>query len=194
MPFCPSCGKETDTAYVFCPYCGKKMGAPSTAFSGEWVTEGEFKSFIGKDAGYYWRKFQNFRSTGQEGFAFTWSWPAFFLGFIWMLYRKMYLWSLLAFIIALTPITFPVLMIGWGLTGNYLYFWHARKKILDQRSKLRSGFSTQGLAESGGVNRWVWFVGAILLLFLLAIGFLGGLFFFYLIREMLFYVPQFMET
>jgi hypothetical protein len=194
MPFCPVCGKETDSSHVYCPYCGRKMGFPGQDRSGEWVTEEEFQSFIGKNAGYYWRKFQAFRSTGQEGFAFTWNWPAFFLGFIWMLYRKMYLWSLLAFIIALTPITFPVLMIGWGLTGNYLYFWHARRKILDQRSRLSSGMSTLALTELGGVNRWVWLFGAILFLFLLAIGFLGGLFFFYLIREMLFYVPQFIET
>ena len=194
MSFCPHCGKAIDQGNMFCPHCGGKI-APSGFFSNlDPVSEVEFRTFIGKNADHYWRKFKSFRSTGQEGFAFTWSWSAFFFGFIWMLYRKMYLWALLAFIISLTSITFPLLMIGWGLIGNYIYFWHVRKKILEHRTPISSGVSKRSLAEIGGVNRWIWFIGVILFLFLLAIGFLGGLFLLYLIKEMILYVPQFIET
>jgi hypothetical protein len=85
-------------------------------------------------------------------------------------------------------------MIGWGITGNFLYFWHARKIILEHRSCRGSGDSIRSLSEQGGVNRWVWVVGAILFLFLLTIGFLGFLFFLYLLRQVIYYVPQFIET
>ena len=78
-----------------------------------------------------------------------------------MLYRKIYLWALLAFLIALTPIGFPLTMIAWGVTGNYLYFLHARKKILDHKSQQKiSSATAPPLNELGGVNRWVWFLGA----------------------------------
>ncbi len=135
MTFCPSCGKGIEVGSAFCPHCGKRIALPAIDPSNESIIEEEFKIFIGKNADYYLYKFRNFSVRGANSFAVTWNWSAFFLGFIWMLYRKMYLWALIAFFIAFTPVALPLTMIGWGIVGNYLYYLHARKKILEYKSR-----------------------------------------------------------
>jgi hypothetical protein len=195
MPFCPQCGNAIETGNIFCPHCGKKITSSVIDPSNKNIREEEFRAFIGKKADYYLNKFRFFENEGAIGFAITWSWSAFFLGFIWMLYRKMYLWALIAFFIALTPVSFPLAMIGWGIVGNYLYFLHVRNKIIDYqfRQTQTSMVPSQALAELGGVNRWVWFVGIIFFLFLLGIGILGFLYFLHFFEYAGFYKPQFIE-
>ncbi len=138
-------------------------------------------------------KFRKFHTDGRDHFALSWNWSAFFLGFIWMLYRKMYLWALLAFLIALTPVGFPLTMIAWGITGNYLYYLQARKKILDTKSQPISSSTARSLSELGGVNRWVWFVGIFFFLFLMVVGILGIFFLLYLLKFGYFYLPNLIE-
>ena len=135
MPFCPNCGKAIEMGSLFCSHCGQKITSSVIDPSNKSIREEEFRAFIGKKADHYLNKFRFFGDEGATGFAVTWSWPAFFLGFIWMLYRKMYLWALMAFFIAFTPVSFPLAMIGWGIVGNYLYFLHVRNKIIDYKSR-----------------------------------------------------------
>jgi hypothetical protein len=178
---------------VFCPHCGNKIAPPAIDPLNDPIVEDEFGNFIGKHADYYLRKFRNFSRRGTNSFAVTWNWSAFFLGFIWMLYRKMYLWALAAFFIAFTPVALPLTMIGWGIVGNYLYYLHARKKIVEYKSRQGATPSTLSLAELGGVNRWVWFVGIIFFLFLLVIGILEFLLFLYFLDYTGFIRPQFVQ-
>jgi hypothetical protein len=193
MPFCPNCGKTFDQGNAFCPHCGVKILSTVPASSGDLIAEEEFRAFIGKKADHYLSKFQSFFGGANYGFAITWSWSACFLGFIWMLYRKMYLWALLAFFIAFTPVAFPLTMIGWGIFGNYIYFLHARKKIIDYKSRQTQMSMALPLSELGGVNRWVGFVGFIFLLLLLSILVLGVLLIFHFLEYQDFSLPKFIE-
>ncbi|MBI5603087.1 MAG: zinc-ribbon domain-containing protein [Deltaproteobacteria bacterium] len=193
MPMCPQCGRAIERGNNFCPHCGEKIPPVGVEPSCDKVYEEDYRSFIGKNADRYLSKFRKFQFTGRDGFAVTWNWPAFWLGFIWMLYRKMYLWALLAFIIALTPVGFPLIMIGWGIVGNYLYYLHARKKILAFKYQPVGGPTSFSLNELGGVNRWVWFIGIIFFLFLLAVGVLGIMLILYLLNYGFFYWPDFIE-
>jgi hypothetical protein len=194
MPFCLRCSREIVEGSLFCPYCGEKIGVVSSDSASDPVYEEDLKTFIGRNAEKYLRKFQAFGKEGEEGFAFTWNWPAFWLGFVWMLYRKMYLWSLVAFIIALTPIAYPLTMIAWGITGNYLYFRMARKKILEYRSRQSLSPSALPLEDLGGVNRWVWIVGVILFLFLLTLVAFGFLLLLYFLKHSFMDWPNFIEV
>jgi hypothetical protein len=136
------------------------------------VTEEDFAHFIGKKADKYLSKFRKFNVGGVDKFAVTWHWPAFFFGLFWMLYRKLYLWALLAFIldiiISSLPYYFaPLIMIVWGMTGNYIYYKHVKKKILKLKTD-QSSFDLSLMAASlrkiGGVNRWVPYTPVIIII------------------------------
>jgi hypothetical protein len=193
MPLCLRCGKELEMGSGYCPYCGEEISASPFDPPVSQIDEEEYRTFIRRNADYYLNKFRNFQSTGTDSFAVTWNWPAFWLGFAWMLYRKMYLWATVAFFIALTPVGFPLTMIGWGITCNYLYYFHARKKILGYRSNQSPDPNALSLAELGGVNRWVWFLGIVFILFLLAFGALGLLLLLHFLKYRFLAVPDFLE-
>ncbi len=193
MFVCQHCGKTIEIGSVFCPHCGEKIDSAIPDPSLESISEGEFRDFLRKNADYYLYKFRKFSGRGTTGFAFTWSWSAFFLGFIWMLYRKMYLWALAAFVIAFTPVAYPLTMIGWGIVGNYLYYLHARKKILEYKTRQVQTPTTLSLSDLGGVNRWVLFAGFLFFLFLVLIVFLGFQFIFHFLEYTGFYQPEFIE-
>ncbi len=189
MGFCRYCGKAIEPGSIFCPHCGRRDEA--SIFDREIIQDGEFRAFVGKKSDFYLRKFRYFKERGTNVFALTWNWPAFFLGFIWMLYRKMYLWSLAAFFIAFTPVAFPLTMIVWGTVGNYLYYLQARKKILEYKTEaIPQPFS---LGELGGVNRWVWWIGFFFGLFLLVLLALSLQLFFHLLENVGLVRPQYVE-
>jgi hypothetical protein len=191
---CLRCGREIEPDSLYCRYCGEKISSSASDSAFDRLYEEDYRAFIGKNADCYLSKFRKFQVSERGNYAVTWNWPAFFLGFIWMLYRKIYLWALLAFLITLTPIGFPLTMIAWGVTGNYLYFLHARKKILDHKSQQKiSSETAPPLSELGGVNRWVWFLGIFFFLLLLVIAIMGILFLFYLLKVGYFYLPELIE-
>jgi hypothetical protein len=194
MPQCSYCRKEIGIENDYCPYCGSKIFPPPIHHSNGPIDEEELKTFIGKNADYYLRKFRKFQYAGKDQFAVTWHWPAFWLGSVWMLYRKMYLWALIAFIIALTPIAFPVTMIGWAVTANYLYYLHIRKKIMDYQPSLTGDTKVISLYELGGVNRWVWFGGILFILILMVLTGVGLLLLLHLFKYKLAPLPDFLEV
>lgn len=178
----------------FCPYCGEKVAVPPNESSRNLISEGDYRTFIGKNAEPFLKPFRKFQTPDADRFVATWNWPAFWLGFIWMLYRKMYFWALVAFLIALTPFGFPVALIGWGVSGNYLYYLHARKKILKYQEHQNRFPGALSLNELGGVNRWVWVVGILLILLFLVVGVLGLILLLYLFNYPFFPIPDMIET
>lgn len=178
MSYCTKCGKEVAQGSSFCPKCGDQLSniqsdmqsTPGSAI----ITEQEYFNFIWKNADKYLTKFKKFNSGGTDGFSATWHWPAFFVPFFWMLYRKLYLWALLVFVIAIIPVvnfTFPFLMILFGITSNYIYYKHTRKKLLEIKLVPSSEIQKAvNIAHQGGVNSaivivvaiWFIFSGAIL--------------------------------
>lgn len=171
MSYCANCGKELPEGSSFCPNCGEKVAPVLLGQLPEGIRDEDFIAFIGKNAERYLPKFRKFNIGGVENFTPTWHWPAFFIGFWWLLYRKLYLWALIAFIVDISfifsrffifpPFTSFVAMIIWGVAGNYIYYRHAKKQIIGLRSMHPSEDITKTLSQIGGVNRWVWIIAVI---------------------------------
>ena len=100
---------------------------PDGSESSPQITEKDFIDFIGPNADKYIEKFSKFNVAGVDHFSLTWHWPSFIVAVFWMLYRKLYLWALLVFILSFIPIA--------GIVPS------------SELSEL--------LQQIGGVNRWV---------------------------------------
>lgn len=182
--FCASCGKEVQAGSSFCGVCGMRLSASMQTTAGAalpgsmgGVTDELVRAFVGKNADVYLSKFRSFRIGPADSFQVTWNWSAFLFHFWWFLYRKMYLWSLVAFFVVCIP---WVGFFGWiamGVAGNWLYHRHVKGKVAEA-SALSAPDSLPGvLSRMGGVNGWVPAVAflAVGLAILLSIIFFGAL-------------------
>jgi hypothetical protein len=102
------------------------------------VTEQEVSSFIGENAENYIRKFRKFSVDGVDKFSWTWHWPAFFFGFWWLLYRKLYVWALIAFLLLMIPYWFFLNSFVYGVIANYIYYKQVKKKITQKKKAAAS--------------------------------------------------------
>ena len=180
--FCPECGKGISGSNKFCPHCGYSLEkfadqSKSDPPSQLQVDEDDFIAFIGNNAGYYTHKFKKFNAAGVDAFSLTWNWPAFLGGFGWLLYRKMYMWTIIAFVFMLMPYLGLASWIAIGAVANYLYYQHSKGKILEVRASHQSGEISVVLSQIGGVNRWVPIAGTVFTILLLVL-FLAFLFWF----------------
>jgi thiol-disulfide isomerase/thioredoxin len=179
LMICPSCNVEQAQS-TECVRCGiivekfsEKPLEQDFKSESERIEE-DFSAFIGKNAHKYLSKFSKFNIGGTDNFAITWNWPAFFFGWLWMLYRKLYLWALVAFVLELIPYTSLFGLIGFAMSGNYLYYKHAKKKIDDLKTSRPSSDLSSSLRQVGGVNRWVVTVAMVLIVLGVAGGFYAG--------------------
>jgi hypothetical protein len=125
------------------------------------VTEDEFTAFIGGKAEKYLLKFRKFSVDGIDRFSATWHWPAFFFVFWWLLYRKMYLWAFVYFILLLIPYANVAAWITLAISGNYLYYRYGKREILKVKTLQPSGDILKTLSRLGGINKWAPVVGII---------------------------------
>jgi hypothetical protein len=189
---CGWCGKEIREGSVYCSQCGQKVG-PQTQGNLAVGTEEDYRAYLGPRADKYLLKFKRFFTKEEDGFALTWHWPAFFFGFWWMLYRKLYVWALVALALWLIPhLALPVWFV-WGAVANYLYFRQAKRKIGEYRSRLNTALPAGTLNEIGGVNRWVWVLAVLFAVMIGAAIILGGVFLYQLFREFLNW-PEYLEV
>jgi len=125
----------------------------------------ELAAYVGPKAYIYCHRFGRFSRHGTIRFEFSWNWPAFLAGAWWYLYRKMYGWAILDIGVSI--------LFGWTLfvpllwaaaravTGDYLYFRQADRKIRDARPRSSAGHPSGDaahlarLAGEGGVHAWV---------------------------------------
>jgi hypothetical protein len=138
------------------------------------ITREEFAAFIGDNTEKYRTKFKKFYADGRDKFAFTWHWPAFLFTLIWLAYRKLYGWAIAVFFLSFIPLLGFLLWVVLGLTGNYLYYKHAKKKILKFKATQTISDPSQiqvALRKIGGVNfgAMVIAIGLLLLLILINI-------------------------
>jgi Tfp pilus assembly protein PilE len=157
MNQCSQCKQELAANIAFCTRCGAQVSMQGAGFPDEsGVTEEDLTLFMGKNAHKYLGKFQSF-ALGGDSFALTWHWPAFFVGFWWMLYRKLWLWAVLwlflGLVLQLIPYAGFVMMLVSGMTANYLYYTHAKKKLVELKT-LRGSDSSRAvaIARAGGVS------------------------------------------
>jgi len=76
-------------------------------------------------------------------------------GFGWMLYRKMYVWSLIDFVSMFIPYLGLATWIALGAVANYLYYLHAKTKIGEIRASHPSEDISVILSQTGGVHKWL---------------------------------------
>lgn len=97
--FCSKCGTQNDDSAKFCSKCGAKLNQSSANEAQvELTNEVAFKTLIGdKNQDYYLNHFNKFEADGKA--SATWHWPAFFVTFFWLLYRKMWLQAALYFFV-----------------------------------------------------------------------------------------------
>lgn len=125
------------------------------------ASEGEFAAFIGGKAQKYLLKFRKFSVDGIDRFSATWHWPAFIVGFWWLLYRKMYLWAFIYFFLLFIPYANVAAWITLAVSGNYLYYRYTKGTILRIKLVKPSEDILTTLSKLGGVNKWVPVVGII---------------------------------
>jgi len=165
MPYCQKCGRPLQEGVSYCNYCNlNNTDSSKNYYQSDFktISDQDYIAFIGNNAPKYIAKFKKFNITGIENFTPTWHWPAFFVGFWWMLYRKLYLWSLVAFIVSCIPYVGFVGMVVWGVSGNYIYYKHVSSKIKTLRDINTYGDISSTLSQIGGVNKWVVVVAIIL--------------------------------
>lgn len=161
--FCPTCGAGNLDTAQFCVECGNKLQAVASPFSASnstakapagYSNKDFYEAFVGdKNQHYYIEKFLQFDRDGKT--SLSWHWPAFFVTFYWLLYRKMWLNAFLYMIspyvvaIILTIITVALGTVGAAIAGlgyfifllalfilpplyaNTWYYKQAKQKIAD---------------------------------------------------------------
>ena len=172
---CPNCNKKLSVHLSVCKFCGFTVANPFDSLNSgqgdlydpemdDYQEEAAPKSaqqiglmhFVQENADFYREKFAKFGSLRKPKFAPTWNWPAFFIFFLWAMYRKLWLWAginfLGSFVILFATPPFLIQLawlLGWPLAANYLYYRHCLKHV-----------ATDGSANlaKGGVSRigvWV---------------------------------------
>ena len=122
------------------------------------VTERDFVNFVGDYADKYLRKFKKFNVDGFDKFAWTWHWPAFLFGFWWLLYRKLYVWALIALLLLYIPYWIFVSSLVYGPIANYVFYKHAKRKIVKYKTAnapVDPNKAAAALRKKGGVKVWV---------------------------------------
>lgn len=139
------------------------------------VTAKDLELFFGDNAQPYvahWEyKNQKGKRTFRENFRHNAHWPAFFLGPIWMCYRKLYLFAI-AVILGIYvfdfavewllnhEINFAVYMLLYGWIAKPLAVWNAKSEIQDiNKKKLTAKEREQQIREAGGTST----IGAVIM-------------------------------
>ena len=122
----------------------------------------DLKRFAGIDAEYYLEKWKQIEATGKK---ITWNWAAFLFHFLWFAYRKMYYYAYILAGLFLIRLSFKfqfdlpwfagylVKYFDWilpGMFGNYLYYHHARRKIIEAKLRNRNPQARQVAIEKMG--------------------------------------------
>jgi len=115
------------------------------------ISEDLYLAFIGKNVNYFSDRFKLFAMQG-GGFIVNWNWAAFFFPCIWLFYRKMYLYGLIALITSLVVPGLSWIITGLivGLFGNSLYFLYAKTKLTQIQNTLPKDKHIQAANLAGG--------------------------------------------
>ncbi len=138
------------------------------------ITDSEYQAFIGPEENKYLPRFKRFDELAGN-FKAGWHWPAFLFTFWWYLYRKLYVWAIVIFVVSFVPYLNFAAMIASGVAGYYLYYRKARQDIERLKDAFPGKDITGACAEIGGVHRWVIWVGIVVSLLFLILAFTLGL-------------------
>ena len=180
--YCSKCGKNSLDYSNFCSGCGSPLNVNDVENEvlNDFTDEHALSSYVGKKADVYFRKW-GIESGPIRTMSFNI--PAFFLGYIWAAYRKMYgvLFALLFVWLVFDAYTYSqgddsgiAKAIGFGTSfllgwfGNYLYYLQAKRKI-DKIKKLNPSNIKEKIEKAGGASILSVFYGFIFFILYLAI-------------------------
>ena len=142
---CKNCGAWVEDDDRFCEHCGNNLSSvddPVVIDVEPEVVEAEIimppkrydspaadarevrERLIGSKTEYYLPRFEKMETLNSIT---DWNWAAFFFGFWWMLYRKMYVFGAVALVVPelLSVLTIPglglLVSLAVGVVGNFLY-------------------------------------------------------------------------
>ncbi len=204
--YCPKCGQQNIDTAKFCSSCGNPFdvanphAVPLLPGSDPQSTDTEtlYRVFIGSNnQHYYLNQFQQFDRAGQT--KATWHWPAFFVTWYWLLYRKMWLAALIYFLLpyivlfvgglltALIPglggVLFGLLWIAYvigifvwyPMNANAMYYKHCQNKIQEAKvASSRPDAQLGILASKGGTSNIV-VILVVVFAFIFMIGILAAI-------------------
>ena len=139
--FCTKCGFNMTDDTKFCPNCGTAVEETEKQqqedFYQKDIVDEDVKLLIGKNQEYYVPKFSMMKQLNKK---MTWNWPAFLIGPVWFMYRKMYHYGLglMAFSLVFDSIIPDVVEIAIaavvGVFANYIYMKHLEGHALYMKS------------------------------------------------------------
>lgn len=171
---CPRCAKDNPDPAAYCSACGQQITRAELAVHTE---TDSWRRFIGPRADYYLKQFQNFRGASKDSFRATWHWPAFGVGWLWYLYRKMYLHAAVFLLGGFLPIALGAGLLGvvlWNVfaavAANFLYYMHIKFNLalIEKKAAGDLVLRERLVTEAGGIQPYVWWLGFALMA--LAIG------------------------
>lgn len=189
--YCVKCGNKNRSEALFCEKCGEAINnvtkVPPASGERKASLDNDAKNYydavIGeKNTNYYLSLFEKFDLTGSK---ISWNWPVFFLTVYWFLYRKMWGWAAIYFVLHCA-----IALVGSGLGGapafdflsgvisllifpmyaNYLYHRVVKKKI---ERVSRTATSEQDIISElialGGTSRIVLILIPIFAIFMIGV-------------------------
>ncbi|HEV8242387.1 MAG TPA: zinc ribbon domain-containing protein [Nitrospirales bacterium] len=176
---CPRCANQNPSEAAFCSQCGHQLSLAAPAASSFLADVALWRKFIGPRADYYLARFRLFHQGTKERFVPTWHWPAFGVGWLWYLYRKMYLHAAIFLFGGLLPMILGAGLVGvviWNLfaaiTANYLYYMHTKLSLvlIGRRAGLDETARDRLVTDAGGIQPYVWWLGVGLIALAIAAG------------------------
>lgn len=195
--FCAYCGKDIGDNDMFCSNCGKPAAyyrsTHTAADEAQQREDGEYhctgdtqahneqmyeydrlaEQLVGVKAEYYMPKFMDMQYNGKKT---SWNWCAFLVPVYWLLYRRMYMYAavyfILSFVLAFMGGLGFALNILLGLFGNFLYMKNVENLAAAARN-MNENEKQIFIAKKGGVSK-----GAVIawIAFGMIIGLLAGTF------------------
>jgi len=202
--YCSKCGQPNADTAKFCTSCGSQLFATSPSgmpilpsfnqVSAQMGVDRDaaLRAFIGlNNQPYYLHYFQQFEREGKT--SISWHWPAFFVSWFWLLYRKMWLAALIYFCLPFLIVAFgagisglssslgafvnSILYIAYlvgiwvwlPMNATALYYKHVQQKIQEIKSTTTPDAQLSVIAWKGGTSGAVIFV----ILFFVFIPFIG---------------------
>jgi hypothetical protein len=130
-------------------------------------------AFVDKPEKTFWYQnaFSKFNVNGMDVMKWQWSWWAFGGGFLFLLYRKQYLASLILFIASVTIGMFPLMgliiaILAGGYSPYFIYKGYKSKLGEIERQISDEDKRVETMAQIGGYHQWVIWVYVLFVLFI----------------------------
>ena len=135
------------------------------------------EAYIGKEEETHWYQlsFSKFNTNGVDTVKWNWSWWAFGLGFMFLLYRKQYIPAVVLFFLSISigiiPFMSIILMLLSGGYSTYFVYKGFKSKLLEIEANIEDEETRiETMQEVGGYNQWVvWLYAGFMLLMTLKV-------------------------